>query len=189
MSGKHRLVALQLEYSLVERNIEREHVPLAQELGFGICPWSPLARGFLTGKYRREDVSNTGRLSKTTGGGNPVFERFNDRNWKIVDTLVEVAKELGRSPAEVALHWAVTQPGITPSSSARRKSSNSKATSPRSISSSPANSARNSTTPPRSHRPSLHVLPPTLRGPNQRRRRSPQMARLIRSRRRKTADA
>jgi aryl-alcohol dehydrogenase-like predicted oxidoreductase len=111
--GRHRLVALQLEYSLVERNIEREHVPLAQELGYGICPWSPLAMGILTGKYRREDVSNTGRLSKTTDGGNPVFERFNDRNWKIVDTLVEVAKELGRSPAEVALHWAVTQPGIT----------------------------------------------------------------------------
>lgn len=52
--GKERAIALQLEYSLVERTIEREHVPAAQELGLGICPWSPLASGFLTGKYKRE---------------------------------------------------------------------------------------------------------------------------------------
>ena len=52
--GKERLIALQLEYSLVERNIEREHIPAAQELGLGICPWSPLASGFLTGKYKRQ---------------------------------------------------------------------------------------------------------------------------------------
>jgi aryl-alcohol dehydrogenase-like predicted oxidoreductase len=58
--GKDRLIALQLEYSLVERNIEREHVPAAQELGLGICPWSPLASGFLTGKYRPENVETGG---------------------------------------------------------------------------------------------------------------------------------
>ena len=57
LAEKHateRPIALQLEYSLVERNIEREHVPFAAELGFGICPWSPLASGFLSGKYKRE---------------------------------------------------------------------------------------------------------------------------------------
>src|SRR5258705_12999018 len=52
--GKERLVALQLEYSLVERSIEREHVPAAQELGLGVTPWSPLAGGFFRGKYQRE---------------------------------------------------------------------------------------------------------------------------------------
>jgi aryl-alcohol dehydrogenase-like predicted oxidoreductase len=57
--GKEGLIALQLEYSLVERNIEREHVPVAQELGIGICPWSPLAGGLLSGKYKRE--GNTGK--------------------------------------------------------------------------------------------------------------------------------
>jgi aryl-alcohol dehydrogenase-like predicted oxidoreductase len=58
--GKDGLVALQLEYSLVERNIEREHVPVAQELGLGICPWSPIAGGFLSGKYRRQGNSGQG---------------------------------------------------------------------------------------------------------------------------------
>src|SRR6266849_6551829 len=65
--GKERLIALQLEYSLVERTIEREHVPAAQELGMAVCPWSPLASGFLTGKYKRqgEDGSGEGRLEQT----------------------------------------------------------------------------------------------------------------------------
>jgi aryl-alcohol dehydrogenase-like predicted oxidoreductase len=58
LQGKERLIALQLEYSLVERNIEREHIPVAQELGIGILPWSPLAGGFLAGKYKR--TGNTG---------------------------------------------------------------------------------------------------------------------------------
>ena len=52
--GRERIIALQLEYSLVERNIEREHIPAAQELGIAICPWSPLAGGILSGKYKRE---------------------------------------------------------------------------------------------------------------------------------------
>ncbi|MCE0484424.1 MAG: aldo/keto reductase [Methylacidiphilales bacterium] len=111
--GKHPLIALQLEYSLIERTIEREHVPAAQELGFGICPWSPLAGGFLAGKYRRENTSVEGRLSITKGSGNPVFDKFTERNWKVLDALLEVAKEAGRSPAEVALNWALNSPGIT----------------------------------------------------------------------------
>src|SRR6201992_2720747 len=52
--GRARLTALQLEYSLLERNIEREHLPAAQELGLGVCPWSPLGGGMLTGKYQRD---------------------------------------------------------------------------------------------------------------------------------------
>lgn len=113
--GKDRLIALQLEYSLVERNIEREHIPAAQELGLGICPWSPLASGFLTGKYKHEgnDGRGDGRLEKTKDSGNPTLLRFNSRNWEILDVLLEVSKKIGRSPAEVALNWAATQPGIT----------------------------------------------------------------------------
>lgn len=112
--GKERAIALQLEYSLVERNIEREHVPAAQELGLGICPWSPLASGFLTGKYKREGSawSGTGRFQTQTIGG-PVFEKFTERNWQILDAALDVAKQLGRSPAQIALNWAATQPGIT----------------------------------------------------------------------------
>ena len=112
--GKERAIALQLEYSLVERNIEREHVPAAQELGLGICPWSPLASGFLTGKYKREGSawSGVGRFQTQTIGG-PVFEKFTERNWQILDAALDVAKQLGRSPAQIALNWAATQPGIT----------------------------------------------------------------------------
>jgi aryl-alcohol dehydrogenase-like predicted oxidoreductase len=113
--GKERLIALQLEYSLVERNIEREHIPAAQELGLGICPWSPLASGFLSGKYKRQgsDGQGDGRLEKVKGSGNPTLERFNERNWKILDSLLDVSRQLGRPPAQVALNWVATQPGIT----------------------------------------------------------------------------
>jgi len=113
--GKARLIALQLEYSLVERNIEREHIPAAQELGLGICPWSPLAGGFLTGKYQRKEDTGQGegRLELTKGIANPVFQRFNERNWRVLDVLLDVAKQIDRPPAQVALNWAATQPGIT----------------------------------------------------------------------------
>jgi len=113
--GKERLVALQLEYSLVERNIEREHVPAAQELGLGICPWSPLAGGFLTGKYQRKEDTGQGegRLEVTKEDTNPVFQRFSERNWRMLEVLLDVAKQINRSPAQVSLNWAATQPGIT----------------------------------------------------------------------------
>jgi aryl-alcohol dehydrogenase-like predicted oxidoreductase len=113
--GKERPLALQLEYSLVERNIEREHIPVAQELGLGICPWSPLAGGFLTGKYKRQgnDGTGDGRLEKTKGSANPTLLRFNPQNWNILDVLLEVARQMGRSPAQVALNWVATRPGVT----------------------------------------------------------------------------
>jgi aryl-alcohol dehydrogenase-like predicted oxidoreductase len=113
--GKARLIALQLEYSLVERNIEREHIPAAQELGLGITPWSPLASGFLSGKYKREGAggSGDGRLEKTRESGNPTLKRFSERNWDILETLLEVSRQMNRPPAQVALNWAATQPGIT----------------------------------------------------------------------------
>jgi aryl-alcohol dehydrogenase-like predicted oxidoreductase len=114
--GLERPIALQLEYSLVERNIEREHIPLARELGLGVCPWSPLASGFLAGKYTREGGATSAkgsRLEVLKDSNNPVFNKFTERNWAILDAVKEVAQQLGRSPAEVALNWVATQPGIT----------------------------------------------------------------------------
>lgn len=113
--GIERPIALQLEYSLVERNIEREHIPAARELGMGVCPWSPLASGFLAGKYTREGPSSSkgSRLEVLKDSNNPVFNKFSERNWKIIDTVQEVAKDLGRSAAEVSLNWVATQPGVT----------------------------------------------------------------------------
>lgn len=113
--GKERLIALQLEYSLVERNIEREHIPAALELGIGICPWSPLASGFLSGKYKRagNDGHGDGRLEKLKDSGNPGFAKFTEQNWKILDVLLQVAKQMNRPPAQVALNWVASRPGIT----------------------------------------------------------------------------
>src|SRR6185295_11285837 len=113
--GWEPLCALQLEYSLVERNIEREHVPAALALGVGICPWSPLASGMLSGKYRRDQaLEGQGRLGEIQKSGNPGFLKlFTDRNWQIVDVLVSVAREMGRPPAQVALNWVARRPGVT----------------------------------------------------------------------------
>jgi aryl-alcohol dehydrogenase-like predicted oxidoreductase len=113
--GKERLVALQLEYSLVERNIEREHIPAAQELGLGITPWSPLAGGFLSGKYKGQGNTGQGegRLEITKDLPSPGFQKFKERNWQILDVVLDVAKQINKSPAQVALNWETTQPGIT----------------------------------------------------------------------------
>ena len=103
-------IAMQLEYSLVARDVEAEHFPAAAEAGMAVMPWSPLAGGFLTGKYRREDTSGTGRLS----GPNPFgTSKFSDRNWEILAALRAVAAELDRPPAQVALAWVMAQPGVT----------------------------------------------------------------------------
>ena len=107
-------IAMQLEYSLVERSIEREHLPAARDGGLGICPWSPLAGGFLAGKYQREDEGATGqgRLS----GSNPFqdkFTKFTERNWRVLDALRTVAAQVDRPLAQVALAWVSAQPGIT----------------------------------------------------------------------------
>ena len=112
---REKIIALQLEYSLIERHIEREHIPAAQELGLGVCPWSPLGNGLLAGKYKKEGQSGPtdGRLEIQKSMGGALFERFTERNWKIVDGLLEVSKQMGRAPAEVALNWVATQPGVT----------------------------------------------------------------------------
>ncbi|HXN16964.1 MAG TPA: aldo/keto reductase [Candidatus Binatus sp.] len=111
--GKERLIALQLEYSLIERNIEREHIPVAQELGIGICPWSPLAGGFLSGKYRREGNTGRGQGRLDAAKFSQLTDRFTERNWRVLDALLDVAKQLNKKPAQVALNWVATQPGIT----------------------------------------------------------------------------
>ena len=112
--GYEPLATLQLEYSLVERSIEREFVSLGQELGMGIMVWSPLASGLLSGKYRPSagDFSGSGRLETLKGAANPAFAKFNDRNWAIVAELEKVAAELDRSMAQVAINWTMHRPGI-----------------------------------------------------------------------------
>lgn len=117
LRGWERPATLQLEYSLVARNLEREHMPLARELGISITPWSPLGGGFLSGKFRRVGgkLTGNGRIIDMKDSGNPTMEKYakHERNWKILDTLLSVAENLGKSPAEVALAWVMARPCVT----------------------------------------------------------------------------
>ena len=110
--GYEPVSALQLEYSLTERNIEHEFVPFGISHGAGIMVWSPLASGLLSGKYRPGKDGNAGRLDTMRGSNNPGFQKFNERNWAVVGELEKVAGELGRSMAQVAVNWVATQPGV-----------------------------------------------------------------------------
>jgi aryl-alcohol dehydrogenase-like predicted oxidoreductase len=97
--GWNKFAALQLEYNLLERGIERELLPLAKHDNLGILAWSPLAMGLLTGKYlSQNDKGQSGRGSLTD-------VRLNEQSLAVIKTLVQVAKETGASPAAVAIRW------------------------------------------------------------------------------------
>jgi aryl-alcohol dehydrogenase-like predicted oxidoreductase len=104
-------VTLQAQYSLLVRDLEREHVPLCREEGLGILPWSPLAGGFLSGKFHRDQAPAAGtRL----GEKRERFERYNhERNWRILDAVRAVAAEVGSTPAAVSLAWLLARPQVT----------------------------------------------------------------------------
>ncbi|WP_405783528.1 aldo/keto reductase [Streptomyces sp. NBC_00859] len=113
--GYEPLVALQLEYSLAERGLEYEFPSLAQELGMGLMTWGPLAKGLLSGKYSAgasatEDLPE-GRI-KVAAGTASLADNRSERNWRIVSELAEVAQEIGRSPAQVALNWVANRPAV-----------------------------------------------------------------------------
>jgi aryl-alcohol dehydrogenase-like predicted oxidoreductase len=109
--GLDRFVTLQAQYSLVVRDLEREHVPLCRQWGLGILPWSPLAAGFLSGKYRKDAPPPPGtRLEKWRDR----WGRFDDpRNWRILDALDTVGAQLGATPAQVALAWLLHKPAVS----------------------------------------------------------------------------
>ena len=110
--GRERFVCEQPPYSILVRGVEAEVLPVCQQYGMGVIPWSPLASGFLAGKYKRGEPGE-GRLETMSSTGNPAFEKRTDRNWPILDVLLEAAKEIGRPPAEVALNWVATQRGVS----------------------------------------------------------------------------
>jgi aryl-alcohol dehydrogenase-like predicted oxidoreductase len=108
--GRAPLVAAQMEYSLVQRGIEREVLPACAALGLGLLVWSPLGRGVLTGKYR------LGRPADSRAAS-PHFERFvapylEPRCSSIVEAVVTAAQGLGVAPLEVALAWVRDRPGV-----------------------------------------------------------------------------
>ncbi|MEV1121362.1 aldo/keto reductase [Actinosynnema sp. NPDC049800] len=101
------MISLQLPYSLIDRTVEAEHVPVGQELGLGVTAWSPLGGGFLTGKYRHSDAGLTGE-GRLAGGGSS----WTDRQWELLKVVEAVAAELGVTMAQVALNWVANRPGI-----------------------------------------------------------------------------
>jgi aryl-alcohol dehydrogenase-like predicted oxidoreductase len=106
--GWSAFVGLQIEYSLLERTVEQELVPMAHELGLGITPWSPLKSGVLSGKYRRH---NTGQIKADRG---VIADSFlTEKTYAIVDELDIIAKAHQSTVARVALAWVQAQPGVT----------------------------------------------------------------------------
>ncbi len=104
-----RFDAMQNHYNLLYREDEREMIPLCLDRGVGLIPWSPLARGLLTGTRTREDLEPTLR-AKTDEYGKRIYQP--EKDWEIVERLVEVAAERGDHPAGVALAWLLDKEGV-----------------------------------------------------------------------------
>ncbi|GHH85115.1 aldo/keto reductase [Streptomyces sulfonofaciens] len=106
LRGWTPITALQMEYSLLERTIEGELIPLAQDAGMGMLPWSPLKSGFLSGAYGRGRAAVGTRRSAVLG--EPTEEQFT-----VIDAVAAVAEETGTTSAAVALSWVQNRPGVT----------------------------------------------------------------------------
>jgi aryl-alcohol dehydrogenase-like predicted oxidoreductase len=101
------IIAVQLEYSLLERTAEGELIPMAQSLGVGVMPWGPLRSGFLSGKFSRR---NSGPVDSARSAlvGVP-----SERDYDVIDVLEQVADEIRESPAAVAIAWVHGRPGVS----------------------------------------------------------------------------
>lgn len=106
LGGMQSIVSLQPQYSLLERDVEVELLPLCVDAGLAVNPWSPLAGGVLTGKYRRGESAPHGTRAH---GREPIDER----GIAIAEVVVAVADEVDRTPAQVALNWVLHRPGVT----------------------------------------------------------------------------
>jgi aryl-alcohol dehydrogenase-like predicted oxidoreductase len=102
------VTAIQISYSLVERTVEGDLIPMAREFGIGVTPWSPLAGGVLSGKYTRQNAS-----TMTADRGERVTSALTERNYAIIDELIRIAREVNSTPAAVALAWVQARPGVT----------------------------------------------------------------------------
>jgi aryl-alcohol dehydrogenase-like predicted oxidoreductase len=111
-------VGLQIEYSLIERTVERELLPMAESLGLGVTAWGPLAGGVLTGKYAEGKAAADARMNSEMAKG---LNRADERTKAVVAEVRAVASKIGRSPAQVALAWLRQRPvPVIPIVGARR---------------------------------------------------------------------
>jgi aryl-alcohol dehydrogenase-like predicted oxidoreductase len=116
LRGWSPLIALQIEYSLVERTVERDLIPMAAEMGLGVLPWSPLASGVLTGKYTAADLDSGPGVASAAGTRKNVAVAngaLTERALLIADEVKQIAGELGRTQAQVALAWTLVNPAVT----------------------------------------------------------------------------
>ena len=107
LRGWTQFCALQISYSLIERTVERELIPMAREMGMGVSPWSPLGGGVLTGKYGSGKTPDSGRAAMNVSTG-----RLSERSLAIAEEVSAVAAEIGCSAAQVALAWTLCNPAV-----------------------------------------------------------------------------
>jgi aryl-alcohol dehydrogenase-like predicted oxidoreductase len=117
LRGWSPLIALQIEYNLIERTPERDLIPMANEMGLGVVPFSPLSSGLLSGKYSREDfLRKSGPTPGNSGTRKDTLEylgKFTERNMNIVDEVKKLASEVQKSPSQVALAWLLSRSTVS----------------------------------------------------------------------------
>jgi aryl-alcohol dehydrogenase-like predicted oxidoreductase len=111
LGSKYPVISAQMEYSLLQRGIEREVVPATLELGVGIMAWSPLGRGVLTGKYRHGTPADS--RAATSHFSAFITPYLNDRSRAIVDAVCTAGEGLGLTPIDVALAWISARPQVS----------------------------------------------------------------------------
>jgi aryl-alcohol dehydrogenase-like predicted oxidoreductase len=116
-NGWEAYTCLQPLYNLLDRSTEWELIPVCQNEGLGVIPWSPLRGGWLSGKYRRgmeAPPEGTRVQAAEEQGWSESWSAYNnERTWNVVDTLAAIAEETGKTPAQVALNWLLRRPGVT----------------------------------------------------------------------------
>lgn len=112
LRGWSPFCALQISYSLVERTVEREMIPMAREMGMGVCPWSPLGGGVLSGKYSRADLAPAPGGAFDRKAMNAATGRLSEGNLAIAEVVSVIADEIGCTPAQAALAWTLENPAV-----------------------------------------------------------------------------
>lgn len=116
LRGWTRFAGLQIEYSLIQRTVERELVPMARAHGLSVLAWAPIGGGVLTGKYTRDpDRVDTSRAQSNA-------QRLTEKNLEIARAVDAIADELGKTSTQVAINWARAQPGVIPIIGSRKAS-------------------------------------------------------------------
>jgi aryl-alcohol dehydrogenase-like predicted oxidoreductase len=113
LRGWSQFCALQISYSLIERTVEREMIPMAAQMGLGVCPWSPLGGGVLAGKYTAADLSPPNMKDLGSRKAiNAVTGRLSEQNLAVAAVVGEIAKEIGKTSAQVGVAWTLTNPAV-----------------------------------------------------------------------------